>query len=191
MTTVVTPQPWTQRLAHQVEVVFRSGSTYVGLIVAALAGFYMQLDADTQAKILAMFPFLKGWGGVITLVLPVLIARLKPSNAVSTQTAALIEAAARARFNEWLAAHGYPPLPADMPVPGPAPVPAPAPVEPVVVAPAPPAPIPEPPPAFARTMPLDEADDEAEQLSALRRVVGPSVSDDRLRLMLKIARTGK
>lgn len=179
------PQTWQQRLAHQIEVTFRSGSTYVGIAVAIAVGLYQGATPAQQAAILDMFPFLRGWGGVISALLPIVVARLKPSNAVSTQTQAAISEALRAKLNDYLIAHGAPPLPpgsvvgsvvtppavVPMPMPVPAPVPAPPPVEPVLAPPPPPPPAPPPPP------PVDA---QLEQLRAFAKLSNPKATDEEI-----------
>lgn len=116
---------FTEKLAHNAETTFRSGSTYVALAIATAVGLYNSLDETQREAILGAFPFLSGWGGVITAVAAFLATKLKPSDSVSTQTASLLEEVARLRLNEYLRSKGVAVVPAPVAPPPPAPAPVP------------------------------------------------------------------
>lgn len=146
------------RLAHQLEATFRSGSTYVVLVIGILASIYASMSDAQQAALLSTFPFLKGYTPIVGAIAAFLATRAKPSNAVSTQTQALIAEVTRLRMNMLLKAAGQPEIPAPeahaaalpaIPIPAP-PIVAPAPIPP------PPAP-PPPDPALAQLQAIEPA----------------------------------
>lgn len=184
-----------QRLAKQLEVTFRSGSTYVVLGIGVLASLYAGMSDVQQAAFLANFPFLKGYGGILSAVAAFLVSRIKPSTAVSSQTQALIAEVTRLRMNMLLKAAGQPEIPAppsvaSLPVSVPAPTaaqapagatisPAPIPAQPPP-APPPPAPVPPPPPP-----PAPVVDPMLEQLRAMAK---PSATDEEIVAAFKALR---
>jgi hypothetical protein len=172
-TAIVTTQTFTQKLAHQAEITFRSGSTYVVLAIATAVGIFNAMDASQQAALLGTFPFLKGWGGVISAVALFLGTRIKPSNAISTQTAALVQQLERAKLNDWLKKNGVPPLPDES-----------SPTEPVLVPS-----LPAPPPIYAVPPSPPPTPPEDPGIVALR-AIAPEAHDDRLALALKTLRGG-
>lgn len=134
------------KVSQNAEIAIKSGSTWVVAVFGLLGGIYASLSVAQQAQLVEQFPFLHGWTPIVTLVVAFLVAKLKPSNAVSASTQALIDEVARLRLNSFLRARGSTelPPPAAAPLPAvPSVVPVPAivtpqvPPETLVAAPAP------------------------------------------------------
>ena len=75
------------------------------------------MSAAQQTTLVETLPFLKGWTPVITLLVAFIVAKLKPSNAVSTQTQQLLDEIARLRLNVFLRSAGSAELPTPTPTP--------------------------------------------------------------------------
>ena len=114
---VVEVQTFQQKVAHNAEVAIKSGSTWVVLVAGTLLTLYTSLDDAQKATLLSQFPILSGWTPVITAVAVFLVAKLKPSSAVSSDTKALIDEVARLRMNDFLRKQGAPELPTPPPTP--------------------------------------------------------------------------
>lgn len=113
MTQIIPPvQTWQQKFAHQLEVTFRSGSTYVVLIIGTLATIYTTLTDAQQTALLNTLPFLKGYTPIVGAIAAFLVTKLKPSSAISTQTQDFINEVARLRMNALLKAAGQAEIPA-------------------------------------------------------------------------------
>ncbi len=169
-------QTFQQRLAHQIEVVFRSGSTYVVLGFGAFAALVAGLSTDAIASLTASVPFLKPYPAIISAIAIYFATRLKPSGAVSTQTQAFIDEITRLRLNVALKAAGQPEIPAP-PAAAALPVSVPPAVLPDITLP--PAVIEPPPPP-----PVDP-------LIELLRQFDPTMSDDTAVAMVKAYRSGR
>lgn len=135
---------WQQRFLHQLELTFRSGSTYFVVGAGILWGAFRTMipEAD-QLRLIESIPILKGWGPIIIMVGGFIASRAKPSTAVSSQTRAMLDEIAQLRMAEWARSQGINPatLPASV-KPSPAvavpPVPAVASDHPFAAPPSPP-----------------------------------------------------
>lgn len=110
MTTLV-PQTFIQGIANNAETAAKSGSTYVVMIVGALAAAFAAMSPEQQNALVSVFPFLKGQTMIIAAIATYLVTRLKPSSAVSSQTQDLVDEILRLKANPVLVAAGQPPIP--------------------------------------------------------------------------------
>ena len=173
------------KVSQNAEIAIKSGSTWVVAVFGLLGGIYASLSAAQQAQLVEQFPFLHGWTPIVTLVVAFLVAKLKPSNAVSASTQSLIDEVARLRLNSFLRARGSTELPPPAAAPLPA-VPSVVPVPAIVTPQAPPetlvaAPAPSPIPPGAIFTPSVKADIPAQ---AVVTVSPPLPIDPRLLLSL-------
>jgi hypothetical protein len=97
---------FTAKLAHNAEVLFKSGSSWVVIIGAAAIGYFQNLSADDRKALEAAFPVLQGWMPLLALAATFIGAKLKPSNAISSQTKALLEELIRLRMDAEIARRG-------------------------------------------------------------------------------------
>lgn len=143
---------YTDKILQNAEVALKSGSTYVVLVAGILGALYASMTTAQQTAFVEAWPILKGWTPAISVVITFIVAKLKPSDTISSSTKSMIEELARLRMNAFLRDRGSAELPAPLQATLPVSVPIVAPVVTVLEAalPEPSAPIEppiEPPPA--------------------------------------------